>query len=111
MRGRPSKVHLRSRMSLRSIQATTKSPSSHHEPVRPGISGGPCRSRRSATPRCRGGSSLQQEMAMTDTKDRKANSLADNLADHSADDLTVDRRGALECMIWAGTGVLWTISG
>jgi 3',5'-cyclic-AMP phosphodiesterase len=23
----------------------------------------------------------------------------------------VDRRGALECMIWAGTGVLWTISG
>jgi hypothetical protein len=23
----------------------------------------------------------------------------------------IDRRGALECMIWAGTGVLWTISG
>jgi len=23
----------------------------------------------------------------------------------------VDRRGALECMLWAGTGVLWTISG
>src|SRR5712664_4266131 len=23
----------------------------------------------------------------------------------------VDRRGALECMIWAGTGVLWTIAG
>jgi 3',5'-cyclic-AMP phosphodiesterase len=23
----------------------------------------------------------------------------------------VDRRGALECMIWAGTGVLWTLSG
>jgi metallophosphoesterase superfamily enzyme len=22
----------------------------------------------------------------------------------------VDRRGALECMIWAGTGVLWTIA-
>ena len=23
----------------------------------------------------------------------------------------VDRRGALECMIWAGTGILWTLSG
>src|SRR4051794_35165291 len=23
----------------------------------------------------------------------------------------VDRRHALECMIWAGTGVLWTLSG
>ena len=23
----------------------------------------------------------------------------------------VDRRGAIECMIWAGTGVLWTLSG
>jgi 3',5'-cyclic AMP phosphodiesterase CpdA len=23
----------------------------------------------------------------------------------------MDRRGALECMIWAGTGVLWTIAG
>ena len=23
----------------------------------------------------------------------------------------VDRRGALECMIWARTGVLWTLSG
>jgi 3',5'-cyclic AMP phosphodiesterase CpdA len=23
----------------------------------------------------------------------------------------VDRRGALECMIWAGTGVLWTLTG
>jgi len=23
----------------------------------------------------------------------------------------VDRRQALECMIWAGTGVLWTLAG
>ncbi len=23
----------------------------------------------------------------------------------------IDRRGALECMIWAGTGVLWTLAG
>jgi hypothetical protein len=22
----------------------------------------------------------------------------------------IDRRGALECMIWAGTGVLWTVT-
>jgi 3',5'-cyclic AMP phosphodiesterase CpdA len=34
---------------------------------------------------------------MTDKKDR---------ADH-----LVDRRGALECMLWAGTGVLWTVAG
>src|SRR5215470_15707082 len=26
-------------------------------------------------------------------------------------DHEVNRRGALECMIWAGTGVLWTLSG
>uniref|UniRef100_A0A9E8A162 Metallophosphoesterase n=1 Tax=Bosea sp. NBC_00436 TaxID=2969620 RepID=A0A9E8A162_9HYPH len=29
----------------------------------------------------------------------------------SNDDERIDRRHALECMIWAGTGVLWTISG
>ena len=23
----------------------------------------------------------------------------------------IDRRGVLECMIWAGTGVLWTVAG
>jgi hypothetical protein len=23
----------------------------------------------------------------------------------------IDRRGALECMLWAGTGVLWTLNG
>ena len=23
----------------------------------------------------------------------------------------IDRRGALDCMIWAGTGVIWTLSG
>lgn len=27
------------------------------------------------------------------------------------DENGVDRRGALECMLWAGTGALWTISG
>src|ERR1700727_2980069 len=30
---------------------------------------------------------------------------------HDNDDDGVDRRHALECMLWAGTGVLWTISG
>src|SRR5262249_32705191 len=34
-----------------------------------------------------------------------------NAKDHNDDTLTVDRRGALECMLWAGTGVLWTITG
>jgi 3',5'-cyclic AMP phosphodiesterase CpdA len=29
--------------------------------------------------------------------------------DHESAD--VSRRGALECMVWAGTGVLWTVSG
>jgi 3',5'-cyclic AMP phosphodiesterase CpdA len=28
-----------------------------------------------------------------------------------ADEAGVSRRGALECMIWAGTGVVWTLSG
>jgi 3',5'-cyclic AMP phosphodiesterase CpdA len=31
--------------------------------------------------------------------------------DHNEDDSGVTRRFALECMIWAGTGVLWTVSG
>jgi len=35
---------------------------------------------------------------MTDKRDRD-------------DTLNLDRRGALECMLWAGTGVLWTVSG
>src|SRR3954464_5141621 len=39
----------------------------------------------------------------------KASSRKDNNRDHDA--LVVDRRGALECMLWAGTGVLWTIAG
>ncbi|MDQ6703459.1 MAG: metallophosphoesterase, partial [Pseudomonadota bacterium] len=26
-------------------------------------------------------------------------------------DTGMNRRGALECMIWAGTGVIWTLSG
>lgn len=31
------------------------------------------------------------------------------LHDHNTDGL--DRRGFLECMAWAGTGMLWTVSG
>lgn len=30
---------------------------------------------------------------------------------HDNDEHGISRRHALECMIWAGTGVLWTISG
>jgi len=32
-------------------------------------------------------------------------------SDRENESLSVDRRGALECMLWAGTGVLWTVSG
>ena len=31
------------------------------------------------------------------------------LHDHNEDG--IDRRGFLKCMAWAGTGVLWTVSG
>ena len=30
---------------------------------------------------------------------------------HNGDNAGVNRRHALECMVWAGTGVLWTLSG
>lgn len=33
------------------------------------------------------------------------------MAQHDNEDGGIDRRHALECMIWAGTGVLWTLSG
>ena len=34
------------------------------------------------------------------------------MSDHESEDqLRISRRGALECMIWAGTGVLWTLTG
>jgi 3',5'-cyclic AMP phosphodiesterase CpdA len=33
------------------------------------------------------------------------------MTDHLHDENGITRRHALECMIWAGTGVLWTISG
>ena len=31
--------------------------------------------------------------------------------DHNDEGSGMNRRRALECMIWAGTGVLWTLSG
>ena len=33
------------------------------------------------------------------------------MANHDRENGGIDRRYALECMIWAGTGVLWTLSG
>ena len=27
------------------------------------------------------------------------------------DDLSVDRRQTLKCMVWAGTGLVWTLNG
>ena len=35
----------------------------------------------------------------------------DKTKNRRSEGLEVDRRGALECMIWAGTGVLWALSG
>jgi len=35
----------------------------------------------------------------------------DKTKKRKSEGLEVDRRGALECMIWAGTGVLWALSG
>ena len=32
-------------------------------------------------------------------------------SESEAEDAGVSRRGALECMVWAGTGVLWTLAG
>src|SRR5207302_2133256 len=32
-------------------------------------------------------------------------------SDHDGNDERVSRRKVLECMTWAGTGVLWTLSG
>lgn len=33
------------------------------------------------------------------------------MSDHDDDQPGISRRHALECMVWAGTGVLWTVSG
>src|SRR6478735_11148107 len=38
---------------------------------------------------------------------RRENSVLEN----QADDDGVDRRGFLSCMAWAGTGVIWAVSG
>src|ERR1043166_4289965 len=35
----------------------------------------------------------------------------DNIILHNHDHDGIDRRGFLKCMAWAGTGVLWTVSG
>src|SRR5262245_64504815 len=34
-----------------------------------------------------------------------------NYIKHNHDTDGVDRRGFLQCMAWAGTGLLWTVSG
>src|SRR6201987_477456 len=41
--------------------------------------------------------------------DKKHNLIAQNLQDLNNDG--VDRRGFLKCMAWAGTGLVWTLSG
>src|SRR5258707_3241039 len=40
----------------------------------------------------------------------KTNTMSDYIShDHEHDG--IDRRGFLQCMAWAGTGLLWTVSG
>src|SRR6266487_3045986 len=34
-----------------------------------------------------------------------------DIINHNHDQDGVDRRGFLKCMAWAGTGILWTITG
>src|SRR5712671_3505498 len=41
--------------------------------------------------------------------DKKQDFIDQNLQDFNNDG--VDRRGFLKCMAWAGTGLVWTISG
>jgi hypothetical protein len=41
--------------------------------------------------------------------DKKQNLMDQNLQDLNNDG--VDRRGFLKCMAWAGTGLVWTLSG
>src|SRR6266403_2233802 len=36
---------------------------------------------------------------------------ASGFIEHNHDNDGIDRRGLLKCMAWAGTGVLWTITG
>jgi 3',5'-cyclic AMP phosphodiesterase CpdA len=48
----------------------------------------------------------REEMTMLDAKTPEAASAASETEASG-----VSRRGALECMIWAGTGVLWALSG
>jgi 3',5'-cyclic AMP phosphodiesterase CpdA len=47
-----------------------------------------------------------EEISMLDRKVNKS-----ELTGRSEEEDGVSRRGALECMLWAGTGVLWALSG
>ena len=40
-----------------------------------------------------------------------SNGIMSDIITHDDDHDGIDRRGFLKCMAWAGTGVLWTISG
>ena len=50
---------------------------------------------------------------LQNTKLREARYLAADAdhIDHNTESDGVDRRGFLKCMAWAGTGMLWTVSG
>src|ERR1700690_4366673 len=56
---------------------------------------------------------MKNEIKIQNTKLREVRYLAaeaDHI-DHNPENDGVDRRGFLKCMAWAGTGMLWTVSG
>src|SRR5271170_5926901 len=56
---------------------------------------------------------MKNENKMQNTKLRELRHLAADAdhIDHNTEHDGVDRRGFLKCMAWAGTGMLWTVSG
>jgi 3',5'-cyclic AMP phosphodiesterase CpdA len=56
---------------------------------------------------------MKNENKMQNTKLREVRYLSANAdqIDHNVENDGVDRRGFLKCMAWAGTGMLWTVSG
>src|SRR5580704_171181 len=56
---------------------------------------------------------MKNENEMQNTKLREVRHLAADAdhIEHNTENDGVDRRGFLKCMAWAGTGMLWTVSG
>jgi len=56
---------------------------------------------------------MKNENKSQNTKLREVQYLAADAdhIDHNTENDSIDRRGFLKCMAWAGTGMLWTVSG